>query len=133
MKTVREFGYSQIIMMGFLTELVLILLQFIYVRLIMHAEVAAFTTEYMKSTGFYVFQVIGFFLYLGAISLLLRKVHVNKFYKVLLFLIAGGVIELAFYLLIPANYEAAYLYSIFDKFIAAAFATFIYNFSTHKV
>ncbi|WP_262896722.1 hypothetical protein [Fulvivirga marina] len=42
---------------------------------------------------------------------------------------AGGIVELSFYLLIPAEYEAAYLFSILDKLMAAVFAAVIYNYS----
>ncbi|ELR68300.1 hypothetical protein C900_00564 [Fulvivirga imtechensis AK7] len=39
------------------------------------------------------------------------------------------MVELSFYLFVPAEYETAYFFSILDKFIAAVFASVIYNYS----
>lgn len=126
----REISYKQIILLGIVTELMLIFVQFGYLKFNSAAGTSIiFSTEYMQNTGFYIFQIIGFFVYALLVYMLLNKFHISSFYKILFFIIAGGIIELSFYLFIPAEYESAYLFSILDKFIAAVFAAVVYNYS----
>lgn len=130
MNIAKELNYKQVILLGVATELMLVFIQLVYLKLNSSTDASlAFTTDYMRYTGFYVFQIIGFFVYTAAVFVLLKKFHVSSFYKILFFILAGGVVELSFYLFIPAEYEAAYLFSILDKFIAAVFAAVIYNYS----
>ncbi|ELR73272.1 hypothetical protein C900_04783 [Fulvivirga imtechensis AK7] len=105
MNIAKELNYKQVILLGMVTELMLVFIQFIYLKLNSNTDASlAFTTEYMRYTGFYVFQIIGFFVYTIAVFVLLKKFHVTSFYKILFFIVAGGVVELSFYLLTLANY-----------------------------
>jgi len=117
--------------------LVLILIQFgvlnLYVSFYPGKELV-FTEEYMKSFGLFVFQALGFLSYLIVVYLLSKRIDKNIFRKVTLFVIVGGLIELCFYLLImQARYEGAYLYSIFSKFVGAAFGMIIFSIGTRKI
>lgn len=129
--TDQDRSLGQMILYGLLLELVLILVQFIYVELFVAtspAEEVAFTEQYMRQTGFIIFQVIGFFVYVLATYLLLQRLLHNKIGKIIVFLVAGALLELVFYLFMQASYSGAFLYSILDKLVAAAFGALIYYF-----
>jgi len=137
MKSTNKIGYLRIAFLAIFTELVLILIQFgflnLYVSFYPENELA-FTEAYMKSFGLFVFQAIGFLAYLIVIYLLSKRIDKNILRKVTLFVIVGGLIELSFYLLVmEAKYEGAYLYSIFSKFVGAAFGMIIYSIGTKKI
>lgn len=122
----------QMVVYGLLTEIVLVLIQFIYVEVFIASGAendVTFTDQYMRQTGFIIFQVIGFFVYTLATYLLLKRLRTNVIAKIVMFLIAGSAVELAFYLFMQANYTGAFLYSIFDKFVAGAFGAIIYYFA----
>jgi hypothetical protein len=126
----RDKSIGQMIVYGLLTELVLVSIQFIYVEMfVATGEDIAFTNEYMRQTGFILFQVIGFFVYAVITYLLLRRLKSNLIVKVVAFLLAGSAIELVFYLFMQADYAGAFLYSIFDKFVAGAFGALVYYFA----
>lgn len=122
---------GQMILYGILLELVLVSVQFIYVEFFVATapgEELAFTAKYMRQTGFLIFQVIGFFVYVLVAYLLLRRLVHNKLSKILAFVVAGAVVELAFYLFMQAAFSGALLYSILDKFVAAAFGALLFYF-----
>lgn len=135
MKTGNEFAYRQLILYGVLTELSLVLLQFVFMKIYGNLnpdENAGFTTDYMKQRGFYVFQVIGFFLYTSMVFFLRRRVQKVVLNKMFFFLISGAIVEFSFYMIIQSLYEGAFLFSILDKFIAGAFGLIIYYYTTPK-
>ena len=55
------------------------------------------------------------------------------FKKVLILIGSGILLELSFYLIMQASFEGAFLYSILDKVVAAAFALILYNYTTPEV
>lgn len=122
---------GQMILYGILLELVLVSVQFIYVEFFVTTapgEELAFTAEYMRQTGFLIFQVIGFFVYVLVTYLLLQCLVHNKLSKILAFVVAGAVVELVFYLFMQAAFSGAFLYSILDKFVAGAFGALLFYF-----
>jgi len=129
MKTKSDLSYKQAIILGVATELVLIAIQFIYMKIYVSNNPEtdfAFTNDYMKSRGFYIFQIIGFFVYTFTVYLLFNKFQITSINKILPYILTGAVIELSFYLVMQTGYEGAFLYSILDKFIAAVFGFVLY-------
>jgi hypothetical protein len=136
MKTKNGLSYRQIALIGLGTELTLIIVQLIYLSLYARDNangVMDLSSEYMKTRGFYIFQIIGFFLYTTVVYVILRKITDKILNKVLLLIVIGGITELTFYLVMRASYEGAFLYSILDKVIAVFFALILYNYTTKKV
>ncbi|MEP2669375.1 MAG: hypothetical protein ABJH04_10295 [Cyclobacteriaceae bacterium] len=135
MITKKTFTYQNAMLFGLITELVLVVSQLLYMSVFVKQNPGvefAFTTEYMKSQGFYIFQIIGFFVYTTSVYFLFKAYQINSLGKVLVYIITGGVVELSFYLIIQATYEGAFLYSILDKFVAAVFGTIFYYYTTGK-
>jgi hypothetical protein len=135
MKNENDFTFRKAILYGLLTELVLIAIQFIYMKLYVSNNPETelgFTTDYMKYRGFYVFQIIGFFVYTILVFVLVRNYQIKSINKILAFVMAGAVVELGFYLLIQSDYEFAFFYSILDRFIAAIFGTIVYYYAGNK-
>lgn len=133
MKTENGFTYTRAILYGVLTELSLVLFQFIYLKNYTDRIPEAdfnFSSEYMMSNGFYVFQIIGFIVYTIIVFVLIRKVKVNIINKVLTLIVAGAVVELLFYAIIPSDYQMAFFYSVLDKFIAGAFGAIVYFYTS---
>src|SRR5690606_22864754 len=133
MKTNSDFTYTRAITYGVLTELLLVLTQFIYLKYYTNNNPEAgfvFSSDYMISQGFYVFQIIGFFVYTVVVFILIRKIKVNTFNKILVLIVAGAVIELTFYAIVPADYELAFFFSVLDKFIAGVFGAIVYFYSS---
>ncbi|UXE67237.1 MAG: hypothetical protein KA713_01130 [Chryseotalea sp. WA131a] len=133
MKTNSDFTYARAITYGVLTELLLVLTQFIYLKYYANnnPEVGfVFTSDYMINRGFYVFQIIGFFVYTVVVFVLIRKIKVNTFKKILALIVTGAVIELTFYAIVPADYELAFFFSVLDKFIAGIFGAIVYFYSS---
>lgn len=129
----KEFSYTRAILYGVATELLLVLLQFIYLKSYTTNQPDVeftFTSEYMMSRGFYVFQIIGFFVYSVVVFLLIRKIKLNTFNKILVMILAGVVVELTFYAIVPADYQMAYFYSVLDKFVAGVFGSIVYFYSS---
>jgi hypothetical protein len=136
MKAKTNFTYKQAILLGVLTELVLIAIQFIYIKIYVSmnpGENLAFDTDFMRYRGFYVFQIIGFFVYTFTVYMIINRYHIRLLNYILAYLIAGGIMELSFYLMIQADYEGAFVYSILDKFIAAVFGAVLYFYGSGKV
>ena len=96
-----------------------------------HHPAAGFTTDYLKTKGIVIFQVWGFFIYTTAVAILLKKLKGNYLPKILTCPVAGALIELTF-LVVPANYEGAFLYSILDKFQGAALGAIFYYYTHSK-
>ena len=136
MKTMNGLSYGQIALIGLGTELTLILVQLIYFSLYARANlngVMEITSDYMKSRGFYIFQITGFFLFTAVVYVILGKITDKIINKVLLLIVVGGITELTFYLVMRASYEGAFLFSILDKVIAVFFGLIVYNYTTKKV
>ncbi len=132
MEPKRNWSYRHVVLAALSAELILIAIQFIAVRIYSGnaaTESVAFTSAYIKSTGFYLFLVGGFFLYVILTFGLLRNIREYIVRKLFVLLITGAVIELAFYLSIQATYEGAFLYSILDKAIAIAMGLILFNFA----
>jgi len=135
MRTNNDLGYKQMFLYGLFTEVMVIAIQFIYLSIYENNNPEAasgFTTDYIKTRGFVIFQVLGFFIYATAVFMLLNKMQGNYLRKILIFLIACALVELTFYLLIKANFEGAFLYSILDKFVGAALAAIFYHYTHSK-
>lgn len=135
MKTMQELTYKRAIILGIITELFLVLIQFIYLKISAanNPEApATFTSEYMMTRGFYVFQIIGFFVYIISVYLINMKYQVKALNFLLAYVVTGGIMELLFYLVIQADYQGAFLYSILDKFVAAVFGAILYYYTTGK-
>jgi hypothetical protein len=132
MRNNNDLTYKQMFLYGLLVEGMVVAIQFIYLNIFEsnNPDVASgFTTDYMKARGFFIFQVLGFFIYATAVFLLLKKLQGNYLFKILTFLIAGALVELSFYLLIQANYEGLFLYSILDKVVGAALGAIFYYYT----
>lgn len=132
-KKTLTFQYA--ILFGLITEMILIVAQLLYMNFyVKHTPGVEFifTTEYMMSQGFYIFQIVGFFMYTTTIYFLFKAYHISTLGKIISYIITGGIVELLFYLIIQAGYEGAFLYSILDKFVAAAFGTIFYFYTTGK-
>lgn len=136
MKKNNGLNYGQVAIIAVAAELVLIVIQFAYLKIDAAANSdadAAFSSEYMKTRGFYIFQVIGFFIYTALSYLAVRNITSKLINKLLVLVLTGGVAELSFYLIISAGYEGAFLYSILDKSIAAVFGLILYNYTSKEV
>lgn len=136
MKNTKELTYPRLFALGILSELVLIAFQFIYINIYAannHGTVQGFTSDYMQDKGFYIFQVVGFFVYSVFAFLLNSKIQENILYKLLAFLSGGAIAELTFYLVIQADYQGVYFYSILDKVMAAIFGTIVFYYTTPRV
>jgi hypothetical protein len=135
MKNRDDLSYQQMFLWGLLTELMVVAIQFLYISIYESNNPAAasgFTTDYMKTRGFVIFQVLGFFIYTTAVFILLKKLKGNYLRKILTFLVAGALVELTFYLVVQAHYEGAFLYSILDKFVGAALGAIFYYYTHSK-
>lgn len=136
MKNKSGLNYRQMILIALLTELMLIVIQVVYLKIYtIRNEGAefAFTSEYMQTNGFYIFQIVGFFLYTVVVYSIAGKISTEVLKKLLTMVVAGGIIEVSFYLIMQANYQGAFLYSVLDKVIAAVFGFILFNYTTSKV
>jgi len=133
MKKIQEFTWKKAIVYGVFTELFLIALQFVYLRVYaaMNPETTvAFTADYMMSRGFYIFQIIGFFVYAVTVYMLNSRYRIPSLSVILVYLITGGIMELSFYLMVQGEYQGAFVYSILDKAVAAVFGAIVYYYTT---
>ncbi|MEJ2005637.1 MAG: hypothetical protein P8X57_11880 [Cyclobacteriaceae bacterium] len=122
-----------IIGIAVLIEAVLILLQFIVLRMSTESgQTPAFDSDYIQSRGFFIFQIIGFFAYAIAAFYLCRRHAGNVFQKLLILVIAGGIIEVGFYIISQAHYEGAYLYSVTDKLIGSVIGWIVGKYSENS-
>jgi hypothetical protein len=136
MKNKNSLTYTQIVAVALVTEFTLIAVQLVYLKIYSGTNEGvdfAFTSEYMKTKGFYIFQIIGFFLYTGVTYILLGKITNKIFNKLGALVVVGGIIELSFYLIMKAQYEGAFIYSILDKIIAVVFGLIVFNYTTKTV
>jgi len=136
MKTKNGLTYIQVAVIALVTELTLIAIQLVYLKIYTKANPGAevdFSSDYMKTRGFYIFQIIGFFLYTFVVYITVGKIASKIFNKLLVLIITGAIVELSFYIIMKADYEGAFLYSILDKVIAASFGLILYNYTTKKV
>lgn len=136
MKITKELSYGQAVEIGVVLGVTLLVLQLVnlmvYVQTTPGTEMA-FTSVYMKTGGFHVFQVLGYFLYATVIYISLKKIRSKMLNKVLILIGSGVLLELSFYLIMQANFEGAFLYSILDKIVAAAFALILYSYTAPEV
>lgn len=136
--TIHKAGlnFTQAVLLGLAIELFLVLIQLGYLMIYVNQnpeQEFTFTTGYMKTTGFYVFQIIGFFIYTIMVYIVLRMSGKGAFNtKIVVLVITGGIAELIFYLVIRADYELAFSYSILDKFVAAAIGAIVYGYSAPR-
>jgi hypothetical protein len=124
----RDLSIPKVIGYAFAAELFLILLQFAYMAYYEMSNPGTnlqFDLDYMTHVGFFIFQIAGLFVFTIIAFFIFRSSKEQKFAKVFVFLITGGIFELAFYL-IATEFEPAYIYSILDKAVAVAFAGIIY-------
>jgi hypothetical protein len=136
MKTTQEISYRQAAKTGLAMGLTLVLLQLVNLMVYAQTNPTAelyFTSAYMKSTGFYVFQVLGYFLYAVVIYVSIKKMTSKILIKLLILIGSGALVELSFYSVMQADFEGAFLYSILDKVVAAAFSLILYNYTNAKV
>lgn len=135
MKSQNGLSLKQVLSIGLVTELILITFQFIVLKIWLLNKVQAysFSTEYMRSTGFYVFLIGGFFIYLFVSSTIVPRISEGIIRKLIALIVLAGLMEMAFYLSIPAHWEAVFWYSIISKVIATAFGVIVFNISTDHV
>jgi hypothetical protein len=129
MKTKKELTYTTAVIYGIATELLLVIGQYIFLAINhqLNPDIPLkFSTEYMMSRGFYVFQILGVFLYTFIVYMIASRYTIRSVTFVLAFLIAAAFVELTFYLSIPGTYQGAYLFSILDKVVAAIFGVILY-------
>lgn len=122
-KVKKEFTYSTAIMFGVITELILVLAQFLFLafnRIMSENMSLSFSTDYMMTRGFYVFQVLGIIAYAMFVFYFLRNYTLQTLGLLLVYVVAGAAIEISFYLTISANYQGAFVYSILDKALGVA-------------
>ncbi|MBI1769207.1 MAG: hypothetical protein HYR67_12625 [Bacteroidetes bacterium] len=123
MKTKKNFTYGHAIGYGIAIELILVFVQYLLLT-IYHsknpASAFSFSTEYMMSSGFYIFLIPGFILYATVVFLIMNKFTMASPAYLFVFLLTAAAIELTFYLSITANYQGAFVYSILDKVIGTA-------------
>jgi len=93
---------------------------------------AVFNADYMMTRGFYIFQIIGFFAYAVMVYMLINRYRISSLKVIWVFLVAGAIMELSFYLIIQADYQGAFLFSILDKSVAATFGGIVYFYTTGK-
>ena len=127
-----KFSYQRLILYGIVTELLLIALQFVYIRIYSGPNNFVFNDNYMRYEGFYIFQLIGFFLYVTATYWLSNRIHKDLFIHIAVFVIAGCLLEFAFYFIIQAKWQGVFLYSVLSKLIAGVFGIVISLYSSTK-
>jgi hypothetical protein len=135
MKKTTDLSFRKIALIAVATELVLITIQLINLGLYVRnhpGTKAEFSTEYIMNSGFFIYQVLGFFLYVTLVYVLAGRITSRLIQKLIVFVLAGGAAELLFYLTIQADYQGAFLYSIFDKLIATAFGLIVFNYTTNQ-
>jgi hypothetical protein len=121
----------RLIVYGLLTELFLVAVQLIYLNIYVSNNTGfefTVSADYMMSRGFFIFQVIGFFVYFIAVYWLLTQLRERIVSKIITYVLAGSVVELSFYLFVTEGFQGAFLYSILDKYIAAVCAAIVYYF-----
>jgi len=136
MKTANEISYRKVILYGLVIELVLIFMQLIYMTMHKSNDPQPdfmITSGYLQSNAFYAFQIFGFIVYLVTAYLLCKKIFDKLFTKVLIFVLTGSIIELAFYLIIQSDYSIVLFYSFLNNFFAAALGGIFYLLSTEQV
>lgn len=128
-KPKKEFTYSIAIAFGVVTELALIAVQFIFLTINSYLNPGSsisFSSKYMLSQGFFIFLITGIILYGIIVYQIVRRYSISSLAYMLVFLVAGGLIELAFYLSIQAAFQGAFFYSILDKVIGAFMGALVY-------
>lgn len=118
MKKMKELNYGRAIAFGIASELALLSAQYLLLIINHLGNVEtpiSFTTEYMMSSGFYIFLIPGFILFATVVFFIMRNYTIPSVAYLLVFLLVAAVIEVIFYLSITANYQGAFVYSILDK------------------
>lgn len=119
-KNKENLTYGRAIVFGIVTELLLMVIQFVTLSIYYNRHPGTthtFSTEYMMSQGFYVFLVPGFILFATIVFFVMVKYNITSVAYLFVFLLAAAVIEIAFYLTIDARYQGPFVYSVLDKVI----------------
>ena len=128
-KTKKEFAYSTAIAFGVVTELILVAAQYLFLAFnkVMNQEMSmTFSTEYMMTRGFYVFMILGIIVYATFTHYFLRNYSISSLAFLVVYLVAGAAVEIAFYLSISATFQGAFIYSIFEKGLGVAMGAIWY-------
>jgi hypothetical protein len=128
----REITFTRMALYGLCTEIVLIGLQFAFIRIYSGESKFIFDDNYMRFGGFYIFQVIGFFFYVILAYLLSAQIQRNLISKIAIFVITGCLVEYTFYFTIQAEWQGVFSYSVLSKLIAGAFGIVISLYSSGK-
>lgn len=136
MKTPKGLSFGKIVLAALLAEVLLIGVQIVALQVYLtnvDGTSFRFDDTYMQSTGFYVFMVAGFYVYAVMAYNILPRVKEHIVQKLMLFVVVGGSVEVAFYLLVQASYQGVFVYSILEKVIATASALILFNIATNHV
>jgi hypothetical protein len=83
--------------------------------------------SFMNTSGFYVFQIVGFYLTFIMFYLLLVRLRRRNVIKAsLLFIGLSIALEAVFYMINSVHFTFAYSFSFLDKFVAILLAHFTY-------
>lgn len=90
MKTTREITYGQVIWTALLVELTLAAAQFLYLTFYSRSNPTAeiiLPSEYLKTGGFYIFQVVGMAIYILVVYIFARSGTSELINKVLILVV----------------------------------------------
>jgi hypothetical protein len=86
-----------------------------------------FNESFMNTSGFYVFQIVGFYLtFIMFYLLLVRLRGRNVIQASLLFLALSIALEVVFYMINSIHFSFAYAFAFLDKFVGIVLANFTY-------
>lgn len=106
-----------------------IIIQFLTVILknAFNTSAVSLTESFMNASGFYVFQIVGFYLtFLMFYLLLIRLRRRNLIIASLLFFGLSVALEAVFYMINSIHFSFAYAFSFLDKFVGILLAHFTY-------
>lgn len=136
MKTTREITYGQVIWTALLVELTLAAAQFLYLTFYSRSNPAAeiiLPSEYLKTGGFYIFQVVGMAIYILVVYIFARSGTSKLINKVLILVVMGGAIELSAYIMMESLYAGLIVLSFLDKLLAASIGLWLYTYASRRV
>lgn len=119
---------KQTLIFALIPESILIIGQLLFVAMYNLANPVniALDDSFMVSTGFYIFQIGGFFLSFIFFYMLIVRDKGQHPQVAILFLFISVAIELSFYVLTPASFRFVYVFSFLDKIMAILLAMFTY-------
>lgn len=136
MKTTREITYGQVIWTALLVELTLAAAQFLYLTFYSRSNPTAeiiLPSEYLKTGGFYIFQVVGMAIYILVVYIFARSGTSKLINKVLILVVMGGAIELSAYIMMESLYAGLIVLSFLDKLLAASIGLWLYTYASRRV